>query len=277
VLKYFRRVEKKMTLKSKLKMTVFNSINILDVLLEQGLRKGLNLGAGQNWWHFNWKGIDKLDGNFLNENSVLPYEDNSIKYIYSSHFFEHISNECAENLFKEIKRVLRKDGLCRIVVPDYESLHMAIINDDLTLMESTSFKGWDTWEKFNIKKDNINFILHWFANHTNYPEEEKLFMDKDDFFRGPPVIPKSEVIKAAKNMTTIEFGEWVISHVDNDLIGFGGHINIWTHQKLIKFFSKIGMISCKSIYGNSKSKVMSYFDYQNDRSIISLCHEARFL
>ena len=69
------------------------------------------------------------------------YIINSIKYIYSSHFFEHISDDCATNLFKEVKRVLRADGLLRIVVPNFELLHQSLIHEDRTLMDSIGFRG----------------------------------------------------------------------------------------------------------------------------------------
>ena len=87
-------------------------------------------------------------------------------------------------MFQEIKRVLRNDGLLRIVVPNFELLHKSIINDDKTLMESIKFKGRPEWERHNIEFNNINFILHWFANYTNYPEEKMLFKKPNDFSEG---------------------------------------------------------------------------------------------
>ncbi len=48
----------------------------------------------------------------------LPYPDNSVKYIYSSHLLEHLSRAEARNLLKECFRVLLVGGVIRIVVPD---------------------------------------------------------------------------------------------------------------------------------------------------------------
>ncbi len=214
-----------------LKRGLYKIYSAKDILIEQKGYLGVNLGAGLNWRQLNWVGLDKLDGEYLDENSILPFKDKSIKYVYSSHFFEHISDACAFNLFQEIKRILRPDGLCRIVVPDFEALHEAIINDDITLMNYVGFKGRIEWEKFGLENNNLNRLLHWFANYTNFPEIDHSLILKDKIFRGPPIISRNELLDKAKNMNTLQFGEWAISKIDPKFIVNGGHINTWTSDK----------------------------------------------
>lgn len=48
----------------------------------------------------------------------LPYLDNSVKFIYASHLFEHLSRLEARKLLKESYRVLVPGGVIRIIVPD---------------------------------------------------------------------------------------------------------------------------------------------------------------
>lgn len=50
----------------------------------------------------------------------LPFADNSVDYVYSSHVLEHFFREDAERLVKEIHRVLRSGGRVRICVPDLD-------------------------------------------------------------------------------------------------------------------------------------------------------------
>lgn len=38
---------------------------------------GINLGAG-TWSCENWIGLDKIQNNYLNENTIFPFPDNSI-------------------------------------------------------------------------------------------------------------------------------------------------------------------------------------------------------
>lgn len=48
----------------------------------------------------------------------LPFASASADVVYSSHTLEHLSVENAKGLIKEIYRILKSGGICRIVVPD---------------------------------------------------------------------------------------------------------------------------------------------------------------
>ena len=51
----------------------------------------------------------------------LPFEDGTVKYIYTSHLLEHLKRDEADFLLKECYRVLKKGGIVKVVVPDLES------------------------------------------------------------------------------------------------------------------------------------------------------------
>jgi len=50
----------------------------------------------------------------------LPFSENTVPNIYSSHFFEHLFKEQTEHLLKECFRVLAPEGRIRICVPSLE-------------------------------------------------------------------------------------------------------------------------------------------------------------
>ena len=50
----------------------------------------------------------------------IPFPDESVNYIYSSHLLEHMFKEDAEKLLIEAYRVLKKCGIIKICVPDLE-------------------------------------------------------------------------------------------------------------------------------------------------------------
>jgi predicted SAM-dependent methyltransferase len=52
----------------------------------------------------------------------LPLNDNSVDFIYCSHVLEHFEKWEAEKILKECKRVLKKGGVLRIVLPDLGKL-----------------------------------------------------------------------------------------------------------------------------------------------------------
>ena len=49
----------------------------------------------------------------------IPFKNNSIDVVYHSHLFEHIDRKNVKNFLNEVKRVLKPDGIQRIVVPDF--------------------------------------------------------------------------------------------------------------------------------------------------------------
>ncbi len=52
----------------------------------------------------------------------LLFRDNSVDYIYTSHFLEHFKKFEAEKIIADCCRVLRNGGVIRIAVPDLETL-----------------------------------------------------------------------------------------------------------------------------------------------------------
>ena len=48
----------------------------------------------------------------------LPYEDATVRYIYSSHMIEHMARWQGLALVKECRRVLTPDGVLRLATPD---------------------------------------------------------------------------------------------------------------------------------------------------------------
>jgi SAM-dependent methyltransferase len=50
----------------------------------------------------------------------LPFEDESVDYLFSSHVLEHFRRDVAERILADAYRVLKKGGRCRICVPDLQ-------------------------------------------------------------------------------------------------------------------------------------------------------------
>ncbi len=48
----------------------------------------------------------------------IPFFDNTVENIFSSHFFEHLYRNDAKTFLKECHRVLQKKGILRISIPD---------------------------------------------------------------------------------------------------------------------------------------------------------------
>lgn len=60
---------------------------------------------------------------------TLPFPDNSMNAIYSSHLLEHLHLENAKALLKECYRVLKPNGVLRIVVPDLKDIVLKYLEE----------------------------------------------------------------------------------------------------------------------------------------------------
>lgn len=66
----------------------------------------------------------------------LPYDDRSVDYIYTSHLLEHLTKKQAIRLLRECYRVLKPDGIIRIVVPDLKLLAEKYLQNDHEFFKS---------------------------------------------------------------------------------------------------------------------------------------------
>lgn len=121
----------------------------------------LNFGPGPNWKKPDdtWLSVD-VDPNLgdivvnFKDFKKLPLEDNSIDCVYGSHVFEHMSIFTTPLVFKEIFRVLKKEGVFRLILPDAEKSINEYVkrNKDFLL-----FKRRKERAKANYNKDYTLF------------------------------------------------------------------------------------------------------------------------
>ncbi|MCH1429404.1 MAG: methyltransferase domain-containing protein [Chlamydiales bacterium] len=265
--------------------------------------EGINLGSGGSWSSPKWVGIDQINGKLLDENSILPFDNESIKYVFSSHFFEHTPYSTLIRLLKESYRVLKKDGVIRIIVPHFALLLRKYLeNDETFFKEVIGFKGRQEWSEFKVENTLENILLHWFCNYDSpryeiVTSEKEMDLDHKDkngkakpkvpwpperyikgFYRGPPQnIQKQLVNEKARTLSVEEFGDWAVSLVSIEAKEPPcGHVNTLTFDRLADYLEEIGFSkvylsshqkSCLPIFNNDN------FD-KNRRSTHSLYVEA---
>lgn len=85
----------------------------------------INMGCGcrdfgNDWIHIDGGNYPHLDFNDITE--LQQFEDNSVDLIYSSHVIEYFDREEIVDVLKEWNRILKKDGILRVAVPDFKSM-----------------------------------------------------------------------------------------------------------------------------------------------------------
>ncbi len=108
-----------------------------------------NAGCGGAGLPDNWINIDYSQ--YENVNCVfdcrkdLPFADNTVKGVYTEHFFEHLDYTSEVPFFlKNCYRVLQENGVLRIIVPDAEKYLSGYCSD-----------GWDDLKKTRPLEDDL--------------------------------------------------------------------------------------------------------------------------
>lgn len=78
----------------------------------------------------------------------LPFDDDSVSFIYGSHVLEHLYLADARRLLSECKRVLRAGGVIRLVVPDLRSMASTYLKSKSS---STSAEKIEAADRLNEK------------------------------------------------------------------------------------------------------------------------------
>jgi SAM-dependent methyltransferase len=63
----------------------------------------------------------------------LPFADGTVRYIYSSHTFEHFTWEESRAIAKDCRRALEPGGILRVVVPDLHLIVQEYLTDNKPL------------------------------------------------------------------------------------------------------------------------------------------------
>lgn len=89
------------------------------------MKNYLNLGCGRRF-HPAWTNVDftAMGDEVIGYNLTqgIPFPDASFDVVYHSHLLEHLPKNAAEPFLKECYRILRPQGILRVVVPDLEQI-----------------------------------------------------------------------------------------------------------------------------------------------------------
>ncbi len=82
-----------------------------------------------------WVSIDGGDFPHLHSHDItkLPFEDNTVDLIYSSHVLEYFDRAEVVDVLNEWKRVLKPNGVLRLAVPDFRMMTMLYLNNGYPL------------------------------------------------------------------------------------------------------------------------------------------------
>ncbi len=140
----------------------------------------LDVGGGDNKGENGWITIDITKNCDICSDIRfgIPFPNESVQKIYSSHFLEHLSEKEIKSFLKDCKRVLIPEGSLSICVPNARYYIEAYYKTN------AEFKnGEKIYEKQN-KIDHINQIAYMGGSHKYmFDEENLLYLLKSNGFK----------------------------------------------------------------------------------------------
>lgn len=136
----------------------------------------VNLGGG-HFYKSGWTVLDHkiqcyekivpgtIDVDFnLASHEPFPFAEGQLDCIYSSHCIEHIPFEYCQNIFNEIHRCLKKGGVARIMVPNFDAGYEALGRRDNAF--------FDNWVRGgNMETTFVAMFASEYWSHRLKPEE----------------------------------------------------------------------------------------------------------
>ena len=189
----------------------------------------------------------------------LPIADNSAEVAYSSHTIEHISNAAAQNMFNEVHRILKPQGIFRITTPNMDLEYRAYRENDrhyFYWIDAYSIrKNWER-VKYNRSLSDASieqiFLTH-FASSVS-----TLHVDG-----APERIDDEELNVLFEKLKYEEALDYCIAKcsIETQKKYPGNHINWWNFKKASSMLTKAGFSRIHlSGYGQSFCPVLRNTD-----------------
>jgi predicted SAM-dependent methyltransferase len=122
----------------------------------------IEIGSGPKKGQNGWLTLDIISGCDLQLNLLerFPFPDNSVDFIYSSHFLEHFQTSEIKSILIECYRILKSGGKIRTCVPDE--------------LDQSFWIRYLPAADINSKIDYINYIGHMNGEHKHLFDIENL-------------------------------------------------------------------------------------------------------
>ncbi|MBR1681702.1 methyltransferase domain-containing protein [bacterium] len=219
---------------------------------KKGENLKLNIGPG-HWVYKDWRTMDcyrsadfEID---LRNFDKFDIEDNCIEKAFSSHCFEHITDEDIQKVFNELYRTMKKGGILRFSCPDAEKAINAYKNNDIK---------WFNW----VKQAPIHeMLLNVFVSYEK--------------FSGGPKASKEEVDEKLNTLSLDNFINWCVSLKDTTK-PYIAHMNGIYFEKMENMLKKAGFINItKSEFLKSKDDELrdEHFDKYPEISLYVECEK----
>ena len=231
-----RLLENKWKLRSKIFIQrVLIQIFAREIINWNNASKNLNIGGGFKFLFKSWINLDENNEKDIKQVidfskvEAMPISSGTIQKVYSSHFFERLSDNGVNKILGEINRVIAKKGSLILKITDYEKVLKAYRKNNIRFLKKTYFASYDTWKNKDVKPNKLNIVSFIFAGYWNRdfgnPYQRSGKPSKGLLpYNGPAIIEETKLKELFKskdpNFITKELVEQIKNYPD-----FGGFNN----------------------------------------------------
>ncbi|ACF14965.1 conserved hypothetical protein [Chloroherpeton thalassium ATCC 35110] len=155
-------------------LKIQSSLDKIQKLIQQKEFLNLEIGSGPKKGSNGWITADMWDGAdlYLNLLEPIPFPDNTIHKIYSSHLLEHFTIRELEKLLKECYRILVYDGVFSVCVPNARLYIESYCEPEK--FDAERFCRYKPAFVYSSKIDYLNYIAYMDGQHKYMFDEENL-------------------------------------------------------------------------------------------------------
>jgi len=129
----------------------------------------LNLGGGSGWKVKGWTNLERKLGYNLEKLYLKKFSDNSVSLIFFSHCLEHLSWSSVPIILSDCYRVLKPNGLMRVVVPDVDIYYRLLRdnNKNYLIEGNPHFYSNKKFRNRNLLED-VKEMMGYFGDHKSF-------------------------------------------------------------------------------------------------------------
>lgn len=243
----------------------------------------VNIGSGNRNWD-GWICLDQLDADGVtnitfDEIVEFPIDAASVSLFYSSHFFEHASDEVIHRILSEMKKTALPNCVFVLKIPDFSWF---LDQYKFGVADSMVGKGIESvlwsWESKGVEDSFENRLAMMFCGYwtSQYGDHFSGAITRQaGAYHGPPIFLKEELGRLFMNGTPHEVARTLVERALSDphLKAFN-HQNAWSSDEVAKLMSEFGariLHNDREIICNQFAGVIPDIESMKDWSAYYLC------